>query len=53
MPVNASQQYEYPSNEPLGMFMYAQLILKGLDCLDTIDEIRDELRVLPVDLNAA
>ena len=33
--------------------MYAELILKGLDYLDTIDEIRDELIVLPRDLNAA
>jgi hypothetical protein len=33
--------------------MYAQLILKSLDFLDTIDEVRDELRVLPTDLNDA
>ena len=33
--------------------MYAELILRGLDFLDSIDEIRDELKVLPKDLNAA
>jgi len=37
----------------LGMFMYARLILKSLDYLDTIEEIRTELKVLPVDLNEA
>jgi hypothetical protein len=33
--------------------MYAQLVLKGLDLLDTIEEIRDELQFLPTDLDAA
>ncbi|RYP19665.1 hypothetical protein DL765_003258 [Monosporascus sp. GIB2] len=36
-----------------GMFMYAQLILRSLEFLDTIDEVRDELKVLPTDLNDA
>ncbi|RYP65442.1 hypothetical protein DL771_008314 [Monosporascus sp. 5C6A] len=36
-----------------GMFLYAQLILKSLEFLHTVDEIRDELRVLPDDLDDA
>ncbi|RYP01740.1 hypothetical protein DL764_006102 [Monosporascus ibericus] len=36
-----------------GMFMYAQLILRSLEFLDTIDEVRDELKVLPTDLKDA
>jgi len=33
--------------------MYAQLILKSLEFLDTIDEVRDELKILPTDLDDA
>ena len=33
--------------------MYARLVLKNLDFLTTIDEVRDELRVLPKDLDDA
>jgi len=33
--------------------MYAQLILKSLEFLDTIDEVRDELKILPIDLDDA
>ncbi|SPO06913.1 related to NACHT domain protein [Cephalotrichum gorgonifer] len=36
-----------------GMFMYARLILKNLEYFNTIDEVRDELRVLPTDLDDA
>ena len=31
--------------------MYAQLVLKNLEFLSTIDEVRDELKVLPKDLD--
>ncbi|KAL6408506.1 NACHT domain protein [Ilyonectria robusta] len=36
-----------------GMFLYAHLILKGLDFLHSVSEIRRDLKVLPTDLNAA
>ncbi|RSL54227.1 hypothetical protein CEP54_010009 [Fusarium duplospermum] len=36
-----------------GMFLYARLILNGLDFLHSVDEIRRDLKVLPTDLNAA
>jgi hypothetical protein len=35
------------------MFLYAHLILKSLEFLCTVDEIRRDLRVLPTDLHAA
>lgn len=35
------------------MFLYVRIILKALDELDTIDEIRNELRVLPANLDEA
>lgn len=35
------------------MFLYAHLILKGLDFLHSVSEIRRDLKVLPTDLNAA
>ncbi|RSL51391.1 hypothetical protein CEP53_008444 [Fusarium sp. AF-6] len=36
-----------------GMFLYARLILNGLDFFHSVDEIRRDLKVLPTDLNAA
>ncbi|KAM5341928.1 hypothetical protein ACJ41O_014959 [Fusarium nematophilum] len=35
------------------MFLYAHLILKGLDFLHSVEEIQRDLKVLPTDLNAA
>lgn len=36
-----------------GMFLYARIVLDGLENMINIDEIRDELAVLPTDLNDA
>ncbi|KAM0344160.1 hypothetical protein ACHAPU_007882 [Fusarium lateritium] len=36
-----------------GMFLYAHLVLKGLDFLHSVAEIRQDLNILPTDLNAA
>ncbi|KAF4995233.1 hypothetical protein FGRMN_5264 [Fusarium graminum] len=36
-----------------GMFLYAHLILRGLDYLHSVAEIRQELNILPKDLDAA
>ncbi|KAF5667794.1 NACHT domain-containing protein [Fusarium heterosporum] len=36
-----------------GMFLYAHLVLRGLDYLHSIAEIRQDLNILPKDLNAA
>ncbi|KAH8668654.1 hypothetical protein BX600DRAFT_538673 [Xylariales sp. PMI_506] len=36
-----------------GMFLYARIVMDNLDLLIDPDEIRNELRVLPLDLNAA
>jgi hypothetical protein len=35
-----------------GMFLYAKLVLKGIEYM-RIDQIRVELKTLPVDLDAA
>ncbi|CAK7213482.1 hypothetical protein SBRCBS47491_001815 [Sporothrix bragantina] len=40
-------------HEQNGMFLYARIVLDGLEHMITIDEIRDELAVLPTDLNDA
>lgn len=52
-PDSASLRHSCDTYGVTGMFMYAELILKGLDFLDGIDEIREELKVLPTDLKAA
>ncbi|KAL6826144.1 hypothetical protein V8C40DRAFT_286985 [Trichoderma camerunense] len=36
-----------------GMFLYAKIMLRSIEELDNLDEIRDELRVLPKDLDEA
>jgi hypothetical protein len=36
-----------------GMFLYAEVVLRSMDSLDDMGEIREELRVLPESLNAA
>lgn len=36
-----------------GMFLYAKIMLRSIEELDNLDEIRDELRVLPRDLDEA
>ena len=37
----------------LGMFLYARIILDNLEQMSSIEEIRYELKALPIDLNAA
>ncbi|KAK5987844.1 hypothetical protein PT974_11978 [Cladobotryum mycophilum] len=41
------------SSKAKGMFLYAKIMLSSVEQLDNLDEIRDELRVLPEDLNEA
>ncbi|PKK48953.1 hypothetical protein CI102_7960 [Trichoderma harzianum] len=36
-----------------GMFLYAKIMLRSIEELDNLDEIRNELRVLPQDLDEA
>ncbi|QYT04362.1 ANK_REP_REGION domain-containing protein [Trichoderma simmonsii] len=36
-----------------GMFLYAKIMLRSIEELDNLDEIRNELRVLPKDLDEA
>ncbi|EHK42065.1 hypothetical protein TRIATDRAFT_295808 [Trichoderma atroviride IMI 206040] len=36
-----------------GMFLYARIVLNSIEELDNVDEIRDELRVLPESLDEA
>ncbi|GAB1319448.1 hypothetical protein MFIFM68171_09658 [Madurella fahalii] len=36
-----------------GMFLYANVVLRSVEFMDSISEIENELRVLPEDLNAA
>lgn len=35
------------------MFLYAEVVLGSMDSLDDMGEIREELRVLPENLDAA
>jgi hypothetical protein len=35
------------------MFLYARIILDNLEQMSSIDEIRHELKALPIDLNEA
>jgi len=35
------------------MFLYARIILDNLEQMDSVDEIRRELKALPKDLNDA
>lgn len=35
------------------MFLYAKIMLRSIEELDNLDEIRNELRVLPKDLDEA
>ena len=35
------------------MFLYARIVLDNLEQMSSIDEIRDELEALPIDLNEA
>jgi hypothetical protein len=37
----------------LGMFLFARIILDNLEQMSSMQEIRNELRALPVDLNDA
>ncbi|KAJ4246539.1 hypothetical protein NW762_013480 [Fusarium torreyae] len=41
------------ADQAKGMFLYAHLVLKGLDFLHSVSEIRRDLKLLPTDLNAA
>ncbi|KAK4063518.1 uncharacterized protein Triagg1_9395 [Trichoderma aggressivum f. europaeum] len=41
------------SSKAKGMFLYAKIMLRSIDELDNLDEIRNELRVLPKDLDEA
>lgn len=36
-----------------GMFLYAEVVLSSIDSLDDMEQIREELRVLPESLDAA
>jgi hypothetical protein len=36
-----------------GMFLYAEVVLRSMDSLDNMGEIREELKVLPESLDAA
>jgi hypothetical protein len=37
----------------IGMFLYANVVLKSMEFMDNIAEIENELRVLPENLDAA
>ena len=37
----------------IGMFLFANVVLKGVEFMDNIAEIENELRVLPENLDAA
>ncbi|KAM0551841.1 hypothetical protein ACHAPJ_008177 [Fusarium lateritium] len=41
------------ADQAKGMFLYAHLVLRGLDFLHSVSEIRRDLKLLPTDLNAA
>ncbi|KAL1897946.1 hypothetical protein Sste5346_003798 [Sporothrix stenoceras] len=48
-----SSRAEDDISRALRMFLYARIVLDGLEHMISIDEIRDELTVLPADLNDA